>query len=124
MIISLLSQFIATEWTKYVTVLLCRTGQNTNRKWSRKMLHVQNRGFILLFRLDFKSNIISISSDLFYLMVWLGVFLDFQPGHIRLILRQTVGCYSKIKSQNTIKRNKIAAINLFCVSSAKINIPL
>ena len=124
MIISLLSQFIATEWTKYVTVLLCRTGQNTNRKWSRKMLHVQNRGFILFFRLDFKSNIISISSDLFYLMVWLGVFLDFQPGHIRLILRQTVGFYSKIKSQNTIKRNKIAAINLFCVSSAKINIPL
>lgn len=88
------------------------------------MLHVPNFGFILLFRLDFKSNIILISSDLFYLMVWLGVFLDFQPGHIRLIVRQTVGCYSKIKSQNTIKRKKIAAINLFCVSSAKINIPL
>ena len=69
------------------------------------MLHVQNRGFILFFRLDFKSNIISISSDLFYLMVWLGVFLDFQPGHIRLILRQTVGCYSKIKSQNRVGEN-------------------
>lgn len=70
------------------------------------MLHVPNLGFILFFRLDFKSNIILISSDLFYLMVWLGVFLDFQPGHIRLIERQTVGCHSKIKSQNTIKRNK------------------
>ena len=71
------------------------------------MLHVINLGFILFFRLDFKSNIILISSDLFYLMVWLGVFLDFQPGHIRLIVRQTAGYYSKIKSQNTMKRNKI-----------------
>lgn len=29
------------------------------------MLHVPNLGFILFFRLDFKSNIILISSDLF-----------------------------------------------------------
>lgn len=29
------------------------------------MLHVPNLGFVLFFRLDFKSNIILISSDLF-----------------------------------------------------------